>query len=58
MSCHGALEILELLEEVHHEVVEALGVNIGDGSHTQIHTDIILSGQFWIRLAKLEDLEA
>ena len=43
MCCHRALQLLELLEEIHHEIVEPLGVNIGDGSHVQIYTDIVLS---------------
>lgn len=58
MCCHGALQLLELLEEVHHQTVEPLGVYIGDGSHAQIYTDIVLPLQFRIRLTKLEDLEA
>ena len=58
MCCHRALQLLELLEEIHHEIVEPLGVNIGDGSHAQIYSDIILSLKFRIRLTKLEDLEA
>ena len=58
MCCHCALQFLKLLEEIHHQTVEPLGVYICDGSHAQIHTDVVLSLQFRIRLTKLEDLEA
>ena len=58
MCCHRALQLLELLEKVHHQTVEPLGVNIGNGSHAQIHTDIVLSLQFRIGLTKLEDLKS
>ena len=41
MCCHRALQLLELLEEIHHEIVEPLGVYIGDRSHAQIYAYVV-----------------